>query len=89
MWIEYTDDQKALRDQVRALMAEIMTPELRALAPGRVVILLVVDTKVVDNIGDHELGQMLNYLKITGLTVGLILNFKHKRLDWKRVVRTA
>jgi hypothetical protein len=24
----------------------------------------------------------LNYLRITGLRVGLILNFKHRKLDW-------
>jgi len=47
---------------------------------------VVVDTKTVDRIGDHELGQMLNYLKITGLKVGLILNFKHRKLEWKRVI---
>ena len=28
---------------------------------------IVVDAKVVDAITDHERGQMLNYLKITGL----------------------
>ena len=28
---------------------------------------LVVDTKVVERIGNRELGQMLNYLKVTGL----------------------
>ena len=47
---------------------------------------IVVDTKTIDCITDHELGQMLNYLQITGLEVGLILNFKQARLDWKRVV---
>ena len=47
---------------------------------------LVVDTKVIDRISDHELGQMMNYLKITGLEVGLILNFKRAKLEWKRVV---
>ena len=47
---------------------------------------IVVDTKVVEQIGDHEMGQMLNYLKITGLKVGLILNFKRAKLEWKRVV---
>lgn len=47
---------------------------------------IVVDTKTIDRITDHELGQMLNYLKITGLQVGVILNFKHARLEWKRVV---
>jgi hypothetical protein len=29
---------------------------------------------------------MLNYLKITGAKVGLIVNFKKSRLEWKRVV---
>lgn len=47
---------------------------------------LVVDTKVNDRITDHEMGQMINYLKITGLKVGLILNFKRAKLEWKRVV---
>lgn len=47
---------------------------------------LVVDTKTIDRIGSHELGQMLNYLRITGLEVGLILNFQKARLEWKRVV---
>jgi len=47
---------------------------------------LVVETKVVERITNHELGQMMNYLKITGLKVGLILNFKHSKLEWKRIV---
>ena len=48
--------------------------------------LVIVDTKVIDRITDHERGQMLNYLRITKLKVGLILNFKHARLEWERVV---
>jgi GxxExxY protein len=47
---------------------------------------VIVDAKVVDQIGDHERGQMLNYLRITKLRVGLILNFKRPRLEWERVV---
>ena len=47
---------------------------------------VVVDTKVIDRITEHELGQMLNYLKITNLPVGLILNFKRSKLEWKRVI---
>lgn len=46
---------------------------------------VVVDTKVIERITDHELGQMLNYLKITRLPLGLILNFKRSKLEWKRV----
>ena len=47
---------------------------------------VIVDTKVIDRITDHERGQMMNYLRITKLRVGLILNFKHARLEWERLV---
>jgi len=47
---------------------------------------IVVDTKVIDRIADHELGQVMNYLRITRLKVALILNFKRSKLEWKRVV---
>ena len=46
---------------------------------------VVVDAKTIDRITDHELGQMINYLKITQLRIGLILNFKRSKLEWKRV----
>jgi len=45
---------------------------------------IVVDTKVIDQITDHERGLMLNYLRITKLRVGVILNFKHRKLEWQR-----
>ncbi len=48
----------------------------------------MVDTKVIEAITDHERGQMLNYLKITGHQVGGILNFKHAKLEWERIVLT-
>src|SRR5262245_60193850 len=47
---------------------------------------VVLDAKVVDAITDHERGQMLNYLRITGLKVGVILNFKRAKLEWERIV---
>ena len=46
---------------------------------------IVVDTKVINQITDHERGLMLNYLRITGLHVGVILNFKHPKLEWQRI----
>ena len=46
---------------------------------------VVVETKTIDRISAHELGQMLNYLRITKLEVGLILNFKRPRLEWRHV----
>jgi len=47
---------------------------------------VVVDTKVIDAITDHERGRMINYLKITGHKVGVILNFKRAKLEWERIV---
>ena len=47
---------------------------------------IVIDTKTIDRITNVERGQVLNYLKITGYRVGLILNFKHPRLEWERLV---
>jgi len=51
---------------------------------------VIVDTKTIDHIGDIEIGQMLNYLRVTGLKVGLkvglIINFKHRRIETRRVV---
>ena len=49
---------------------------------------IIVDTKVIDRITNHERGQMLNYLRITHLPVGMILNFRHARLEWERLVST-
>ena len=47
---------------------------------------IIVDTKTIEQITDHEVGQMLNYLKVTGRQVGLLINFKHAKLEWRRVV---
>jgi GxxExxY protein len=47
---------------------------------------VIVDAKVIDQITDQERGQMLNYLRITGLRVGVFLNFKHPKLEWERIV---
>ena len=47
---------------------------------------VIVDTKVIDRITDLERGQMLNYLRITKLRVGLILNFKKPKLEFERVI---
>jgi len=47
---------------------------------------VIVDTKVIDRITDYERGQILNYLRITQLRVGLILNFKKPKLEFERMV---
>ena len=47
---------------------------------------IIVDTKTIEKIGNNEKAQIINYLKITGLRVGLLLNFKHAKLGWERIV---
>lgn len=46
---------------------------------------VIVDAKTIERITDHEVGRMLNYLRATRLRVGLILNFKHAKLQFRRV----
>ena len=50
---------------------------------------IIVDTKTIDRITDIERGQMLNYLRITKLPVGLIINFKKPKLEWERIVLSS
>src|SRR2546423_15357797 len=52
---------------------------------------VVVDTKVIDGITDHERGLMLNYLRITKLRVGVTLilstpNLRGSELSYKKFV---
>lgn len=47
---------------------------------------IVVDAKTIECISDHERGQIINFMKTTARRVGLILNFKHSRLEWERFV---
>jgi GxxExxY protein len=46
---------------------------------------IIVDTKAIDRITNHERGQMINYLRITGLPLGLIFNFRYAKLQWERL----
>lgn len=49
---------------------------------------IIVETKTIERITDHERGQVLNYLRITELPVAIILNFKKARLEWERIALT-
>ena len=42
---------------------------------------LIIEIKTYDRIVMEHIGQVLNYLKITGLQAGIILNFKHPKLE--------
>jgi len=49
--------------------------------------LVLCEIKTGESIAPAHQAQLLNYLKATGLKVGLILNFGPKRVDVKRMVR--
>ena len=48
---------------------------------------VIVDAKVVSAFSESHVAQMLGYLNITDLDVGLLLNFKNAKLGIKRVSR--
>ncbi len=48
---------------------------------------LIADPKVVSVFNDNHIAQMVGYLAISQLEVALLLNFKHTKLEWKRIVR--
>jgi GxxExxY protein len=48
---------------------------------------VIVDAKCVTAFDDTHFAQIIGYLSITGLRLGLLINFKHSRLQWKRIVR--
>ena len=74
------DQQRRFEVQYKGEFVGEFVPDLIAFGS------IIVDTKVIAAITEHERGQMLNYLRITRLRVGLIINFKHPRLQWERVV---
>ena len=48
---------------------------------------IIVDLKVLKKLSGREKAQILNYLKATGLRVGLLVNFGSQgKLEWKRFI---
>jgi GxxExxY protein len=47
---------------------------------------LIIELKAIESIVNEHLAQVLNYLKASGLKLGLILNFGKPKLQIKRVI---
>jgi GxxExxY protein len=47
---------------------------------------LVVELKCVDQFAPIHFAQCLNYLRASGETLALLINFQHARIRWERVV---
>ena len=47
---------------------------------------IVVEVKALPGIGGNEVGQVINYLRASGLQRGLLLNFGARSLGFRRIV---
>lgn len=47
---------------------------------------ILIELKAMKELSKTDEAQMINYLKLTKLKVGLLINFGGKSLEWKRVV---
>ncbi|MBN1521072.1 MAG: GxxExxY protein, partial [Candidatus Aureabacteria bacterium] len=49
---------------------------------------IIAEFKCIPKLDKVEEAQIINYLKATGLRVGLLINFgSQKKLEWKRFIR--
>ncbi len=47
---------------------------------------VLIELKVVENLQNIHEAQLLNYLKVTGIQVGFLINFKSSTVEIKRLV---
>ncbi len=48
---------------------------------------IIVELKAAKSLAEEHRAQVINYLKVTGLQIGLLVNFgSHGRLEWERII---
>jgi len=47
---------------------------------------VIVEVKAVEKLNNVHRAQLLNYLKISGMRVGLLLNFANPKLEYERII---
>ena len=47
---------------------------------------IIIEIKAIDSISGIEQAQIINYLKATGLRIGLLINFGSRSLEHKRFI---
>jgi len=51
---------------------------------------IIIEIKALERLTSREEAQLLNYLKATGLELGVLINFGSTgKLEWKRMVKTS
>jgi GxxExxY protein len=75
-------------DQQRSFAVRYAGELIGTLVPDTIVDgMVIADPKVVEAFNETHVRQMIGYLAITKLQLALLLNFKHAKLQWKRIVR--
>ena len=46
---------------------------------------VIVELKCCESLISEHQAQLFNYLKTSGLPIGLLVNFRRRKLDWKRL----
>ena len=75
----------------RALLRELSLRGIRATAEACFADLLVEDVLVVEfkcaeRLANEHVAQCLNYLRASGLTLCLLVNFQKPKVEWRRLV---
>jgi GxxExxY protein len=47
---------------------------------------LVIELKCVDHLSNEHMAQCINYLKASGRTLCILINFQKPKVEWKRIV---
>lgn len=47
---------------------------------------VIVEVKAVEKLNNVHRAQLLNYLRISGMRVGLLLNFANPKLEYERII---
>jgi len=45
----------------------------------------VIELKCVDHLANEHMAQCLNYLRASGLTLCLLVNFQKPKVEWRRI----
>ncbi|MHC4233294.1 MAG: GxxExxY protein [Planctomycetota bacterium] len=48
---------------------------------------ILVELKTVEKIANVHFAQVLNYLKATGIKLGLLINFGPRKLEYERIIK--
>ncbi len=46
---------------------------------------VIVELKCCESLGREHQAQLFNYLKVSQLPIGLLVNFRRGKLEWKRL----